>query len=95
MKLTDFDATKMPRQIRVELGYIESWADATTEYVLAFARFYRNILLAESDWTQTMDAPLSVEKRAEWAVYRQALRDLTVTYAASPLDIEFPTKPVN
>ena len=30
--------------------------------------------LQGSDWTQTEDAPLTAEKQAEWAAYRQALR---------------------
>lgn len=36
----------------------------------------RNGLLSESDYTQGTDAPLTVEQKAEWATYRQALRDL-------------------
>jgi hypothetical protein len=34
----------------------------------------RNRLLAACDWTQLADAPVDA---AEWAVYRQALRDLS------------------
>lgn len=30
-----------------------------------------------SDWTQISDSPLNDSKKAEWATYRQALRDLT------------------
>jgi uncharacterized protein YjiS (DUF1127 family) len=37
----------------------------------------RDTLLKVSDWTQAGDSPLSAEKKQEWAVYRQALRDLT------------------
>ena len=37
---------------------------------------HRNWKLQISDWTQIPDSPLSAEKKAEWAVYRQALRDL-------------------
>lgn len=40
-------------------------------------RSTRNRLLVESDWTQLPDSPLSTEKKAEWAIYRQALRDIT------------------
>jgi hypothetical protein len=43
----------------------------------------RNGLLAVSDWTQLPDVPLSAERKAEWAVYRQALRDI-------PAQTEFP-----
>jgi hypothetical protein len=31
--------------------------------------------LAASDWTQMADSPLSNSKKAEWATYRQELRD--------------------
>jgi len=36
----------------------------------------RTMLLQESDWTQFADSPLSDSKKAEWATYRKALRDL-------------------
>ncbi len=39
-------------------------------------RKLRNIFLRSSDWTQMADSPLTAEKKAEWATYRQALRDL-------------------
>jgi hypothetical protein len=35
----------------------------------------RNSLLAQSDWTQMPDSPLTDSKKQEWATYRQALRD--------------------
>ena len=55
----------------------------------------RNALLAESDWTQFVDSPLTDKKKAEWATYRQALRDLPQEYpnAISNDDIIWPTKP--
>lgn len=42
----------------------------------ALSRNHRDMLLAASDYTQMADYPLTDEKRAEWSVYRQALRDL-------------------
>ena len=69
-----------------------------TEYVADFfplIRNKRNELLKESDWTQVNDSPLPDSKKAEWATYRQELRDLTTTYS-NAVDIEevvFPTKP--
>ena len=39
-------------------------------------RTQRNVLLAESDWTQMSDSPLTDSKKTEWATYRQTLRDL-------------------
>lgn len=37
----------------------------------------RSNLLSGCDWTQVADSPLSDEKKAQWAEYRQKLRDLT------------------
>lgn len=39
-------------------------------------RAERDRLLRDSDWAMLPDAPLTAEQRAEWAAYRQALRDL-------------------
>jgi hypothetical protein len=39
-------------------------------------RMDRNSELTATDWTQVSDAPLTDSKKAEWRVYRQALRDL-------------------
>jgi hypothetical protein len=52
-------------------------------------RAQRNNLLIESDWTQIDDVP--VNKQA-WAVYRQALRDLT-EQEGFPWDLTWPEKP--
>ena len=40
----------------------------------------RNNKLLASDWTQLSDSPLSDSKKAEWATYRQALRDIPNTF---------------
>lgn len=36
----------------------------------------RNLLLAQSDWTQLNDSPLSINEIASWKSYRQSLRAL-------------------
>jgi hypothetical protein len=65
-----------------------------TDHVLVRVREHRNKLLAESDWTQTIDAPLTEEKQAEWATYRQALRDLPSTVESpTPNVVTFPDPP--
>ena len=56
------------------------------------ARNTRTALLAESDWTQMADTALTTEKKAEWATYRQALRDLP-TASGWPHTHTMPTKP--
>ena len=65
------------------------------EKIDEWVRGPRNFCLARSDWTQMADSPLSVSKKAEWAAYRQELRDMTKLYAdiQSPSEIVPPTEP--
>jgi hypothetical protein len=58
-------------------------------------RNQRLYMLQGCDWTVATDSPLSVEKKAEWATYRQALRDLPSQYTDSDDfdDVVFPTQP--
>jgi len=51
----------------------------TAEELLELIRLKRNRLLAESDWTQLPDAPMTEEEKVAWVVYRQALRDFPET----------------
>jgi len=50
---------------------------STTTINMDDIRSTRNQLLAACDWTQMPDNGLSDARRAEWAAYRQALRDIT------------------
>ena len=52
-------------------------------------RQQRGEKLKETDWTQVADAPVD---KALWAVYRQALRDVT-TQEGFPWDITWPKEP--
>jgi hypothetical protein len=65
------------------------------EKITLWIRRHRDFLLERSDWTQMPDAPLTAEKKAEWAAYRQELRDMTTTYAniQDPAEIVPPTQP--
>ena len=42
-------------------------------------RIKRDALLAETDWTALPDSPLSEEKKVQYLVYRQVLRNLPQT----------------
>lgn len=55
-------------------------------------RFNRNKLLADSDWTQLPDSPLSTSVKTEWATYRQTLRDLTDNIDSNG-EVTYPTAP--
>ncbi|MBM5036718.1 phage tail assembly chaperone [Vibrio parahaemolyticus] len=59
---------------------------------MADMRHRRDVLMAQTDWTQMPDAPLSDSKKAEFATYRQALRDIPQTYS-NPDDVVWPEKP--
>lgn len=55
----------------------------------------RLFMLQDCDWTVGSDSPLSDSKKAEWATYRQALRDLPSSYTDDDeySDVVFPTPP--
>jgi hypothetical protein len=63
--------------------------EVTDELYLIRMRYWRNMELARTDWTQVEDAP--VDKTA-WATYRQALRDLPASNN-NPRKIELPSAP--
>ena len=53
----------------------------------------RSWLLAECDWTQLADAPLTDEKKTAYVTYRQALRDVP-EQAGFPNTIDWPVDPL-
>ena len=73
------------------VGWTEDQKLADPGYLVYF-KSVRNKMLADSDWTQCADAPLTEEQRSAWRAYRQALRDLpSTTNVANP---EFPQSPL-
>ena len=58
-------------------------------------RAKRNKLLADTDWTQFADSPLTAEQKFVYAEYRQQLRDITngLTTKDEVEAVVFPTKP--
>lgn len=67
-------------------------AKLDTTYIMAAVRAYRDYLLEKSDWTQLADAALSTEKKAAYAAYRGALRNLPQSYPDG-LGFVWPTEP--
>jgi len=55
-------------------------------------KIQRDRLLAETDYTQVSDSPLTDAKKTKFATYRQALRDLPQS-KNNPEDISWPVKP--
>ena len=76
-------------------GDVAAALAAAAETYVGKMRRVRKDLLQECDITQLADAPLTDAKKAEWATYRQALRDMPITNesATSYEDIIWPTKP--
>ena len=74
---------------------VDGEAVARTDNILDILRLKRDALLTESDWTQVNDSPLSDIKKAEWATYRQELRDLPSSHQSTTNfdDVVFPTQP--
>ena len=53
-------------------------------------RIIRELLLKETDWTTSSDAP--VANKQAWLDYRQALRDIPQKFS-NPNEVVWPTKP--
>ena len=84
-----------------ESSYIQVWnkTDATEEEISAKleekwveVRIMRDALLAQSDWTQFQDSPLSGTNLTDWQTYRQSLRD--ISSQSNPFNLSWPAKPM-
>lgn len=98
-------ATKAELDETLKAAYTRACEEQNEEEAAALARKIRNKLLDNSDAQMSLDrlgldttnatkfiASLAKIFSSEWAVYRQALRDLT-EQAGFPFNIEFPTPP--
>ena len=63
-----------------EEAALEAQAEAA-DLDLNHVRSQRNGMLGAADWTQLSDAALGAHTAAEWATYRQSLRDLPSVYS--------------
>ena len=64
----------------------------TNSFMWDDIRRERDARLAACDWTQFPTSPLSPEKKEEWNIYRQALRDLPAN-TPDPTDVSWPVPP--
>ena len=70
-----------------------SWvATESTAAKAAILRTQRDELLQQCDWTQLPDCRITVVKRAEWATYRQLLREVPAQ-PGFPEKCTWPNKP--
>jgi len=71
---------------------IEAERETASQPTEAQARAQRDRLLAETDWTQVLDAPIDTKTREAYRIYRQALRDVP-EQAGFPAAIVWPELP--
>ena len=64
---------------------------AAKDSAMAQLRATRNALLTACDWTQIADC--TIPKKAEWATYRQTLRDFPSTVSDARSTITWPHNP--
>jgi hypothetical protein len=76
----------------IEIYVDQDESKITDSQWLEIARWWRNALLFESDWSQVSDNSLTLEKREEWRQYRETLRTITDLYN-DPKEIVFPDLP--
>jgi hypothetical protein len=77
-------------------GNFKTWYDnIKSEEYESFAagiRAQRDKLLSSTDWTQTLDAPITSDSKTAARAYRQALRDIT-GQSEFPYNVIWPEKP--
>ncbi len=64
---------------------------AAKDSAMAQLRATRNTLLTACDWTQIPDC--TIPKKADWATYRQTLRDFPATVSDARVSIDWPHNP--
>lgn len=70
-----------------------AWEAEVLDAQWTMVKTERNRLLAETDYTDLPNTPITAECRANFITYRQALRDITQTQT-DPYNIIWPTVPV-
>tara|TARA_R100001440_G_scaffold65801_1_gene86736 strand:- start:2995 stop:3384 length:390 start_codon:yes stop_codon:yes gene_type:complete len=70
----------------------ETQADIDAENLIEF-REERNKRLTDTDWTQTLDSPLSETDKQNYRTLRQNLRDMPQADGFDPLNPVWPTLP--
>ena len=79
---------------KIKVNVITQTDEEIKQQKLSGIRSKRDELLAASDWTQFIDSPLTDEKKKEWQVYRQALRDIPDKGCTDLDNPIWPIKPV-
>lgn len=81
-EVVEIQMYRIKTELEIEIELDSMWS---------FIRERRTIKLKECDWTQLSDSPLTPEKKEEWQIYRQSLRDITLQ--SDPYNIVWPEEP--
>jgi hypothetical protein len=76
----------------IELEEVELSEEDQFNRLATLMRFNRTKLLADTDWTVLVDAPLTEEQKQQWLEYRAALRDIP-EQEGFPFYVTLPEKP--
>jgi hypothetical protein len=68
------------------------WEEMTEQQKWNQIKYQRDLYLQQCDWTQLPDAVFTIEEKAAWQDYRQALRDIPQTFN-SPDEVVYPVMP--
>lgn len=68
-------------------------APSSSAVAWAAVREKRNLLLAQTDFIQLADCPISSSSKSSFVTYRQTLRDIPQTYSSDPATVVWPTVP--
>jgi hypothetical protein len=88
---TPYDDGEFVSMVQVE-SLTDDEIQVAKDYEMAQMRYRRNQFLKDCDWTQLDDTPMSNTQKADWAEYRQALRDVP-DQAGFPWEVEWPVQP--
>ena len=59
---------------------LSDWEGMNKRAIINSYRLHRDELLAQTDWTQTVDCPLDIHKKEMYRAYRRFLRDFPKTH---------------
>lgn len=76
MQTQGLKARKLEETNTYELYIDEQFVQEANEYTMSLIRQERNRLLKECDWVVLSDVVIDPLVKADWLIYRQALRDL-------------------
>lgn len=90
--MTSAEATEIIEVAKNWVQALGQEGNPTQEQKADSIRLERNTKLSDCDWTQLPDSQLSDSEKADWATYRQSLRDIT-SQPTFPDSVIWPNNP--